>query len=145
MIRLYHVMRAAATTSPGRHRARAWLLLIHQLPVDPAYLRVKVARRLRRLGAVQLKSSVYVLPASDETVRIPLADPRDRRRRRRATLARTSFLDGSTTTRGSHVPALARRHTTRSPHRPGLEAAREPGGARCAPPNDAAARTFGPP
>src|SRR5947207_15974822 len=45
-----------------------WLLLIHQLPVEPAYLRVKVARLLRRLGAVQLKSSVYALPASDETL-----------------------------------------------------------------------------
>jgi hypothetical protein len=43
-----------------------WLLLIHQLPAEPAYLRVKVARRLRRLGAVQLKSSVYALPATDE-------------------------------------------------------------------------------
>jgi hypothetical protein len=43
-----------------------WLLLIHQLPAEPAYLRVKLGRRLRRLGALQLKSSVYVLPASDE-------------------------------------------------------------------------------
>jgi hypothetical protein len=42
-----------------------WLLLIHQLPVQPAYLRVKVSRRLTALGAIALKNSVYVLPASD--------------------------------------------------------------------------------
>lgn len=39
-----------------------WLLLIHQLPAEPAYLRVKTSRRLKALGAVALKSSVYVLP-----------------------------------------------------------------------------------
>ena len=39
-----------------------WLFLIHQLPPTPAYLRVKVWRRLQRLGAVPVKSSVYVLP-----------------------------------------------------------------------------------
>lgn len=42
-----------------------WLLLIHQIPADPAYLRVKVGRRLARVGAIALKNSVYVLPASD--------------------------------------------------------------------------------
>jgi hypothetical protein len=42
-----------------------WLLLIHQLPGKPDYLRVKVRRRLARLGAVPLKNSVYVLPDSE--------------------------------------------------------------------------------
>src|SRR5215211_3359701 len=42
-----------------------WLLLIHHLPGKPDYLRVKVRRRLARLGAVPLKNSVYVLPDSD--------------------------------------------------------------------------------
>lgn len=46
--------------------ARRWLLLLHQLPPKPDYIRVKVRRRLRRLGAVSLKNSVYVLPESDE-------------------------------------------------------------------------------
>src|SRR5262245_2257014 len=41
-----------------------WLLLIHQLPAKPDYVRVKVGRQLRRLGAVALKNTVYVLPAS---------------------------------------------------------------------------------
>jgi|SRR5579859_973427 len=45
----------------------AWLLLIHQLPAKPAYLRMKVWRRLQGLGAVALKGSVYALPHTDET------------------------------------------------------------------------------
>ena len=44
-----------------------WLLLIHQLPAKPAYARVKIWRRLKGLGAVTVKSSVYALPASAET------------------------------------------------------------------------------
>jgi len=47
--------------------APAWLLLIHQLPAKPAYLRVKIWRRLQALGAVALKGSVYALPHNDET------------------------------------------------------------------------------
>ncbi|HUP21422.1 MAG TPA: chromate resistance protein ChrB domain-containing protein [Thermoanaerobaculia bacterium] len=43
--------------------ARAtWLLLIHQIPAKPDYLRVKVGRRLQQVGAVAVKSSVYALP-----------------------------------------------------------------------------------
>ena len=42
-----------------------WLLLIHQLPPKPDYVRVKVRRRLQKLGAVLFRSSVYVLPRSD--------------------------------------------------------------------------------
>src|SRR5215471_9112876 len=41
---------------------RSWLVLIHSLPPEPAYLRVKLRRRLAKLGAVPLKSSVYILP-----------------------------------------------------------------------------------
>ena len=44
-----------------------WLLLIHQIPPKPDYLRVKIWRRLQRLGAVPVKNSVYVLPKSDQT------------------------------------------------------------------------------
>ena len=39
-----------------------WLLLIHQIPPKPDYLRVKIGRRLQRVGAVPVKNSVYVLP-----------------------------------------------------------------------------------
>jgi hypothetical protein len=48
----------AEAASPG------WLLLIHQLPAKPAYLRVKIWRRLQSLGVVSLKNSVFVLPAT---------------------------------------------------------------------------------
>lgn len=44
-----------------------WLLFIHQLPPKPAYLRVKVWRRLQRLGAVAIKNSVYALPKNDQS------------------------------------------------------------------------------
>ena len=44
-----------------------WLLLIHQVPPKPNYFRVKVWRRLQRLGAVAIKNSVYVLPRTEQT------------------------------------------------------------------------------
>ena len=44
-----------------------WLLLIHQIPPKPDYLRVKIWRRLQRLGAVPVKNSVYVLPKNEQT------------------------------------------------------------------------------
>jgi hypothetical protein len=39
--------------------------MIHQLPPTPAYLRVKTARQLQKIGAVAVKNSVYVLPNTD--------------------------------------------------------------------------------
>ena len=45
-----------------------WLVLIHQIPPNPSYLRVKVGRRLQGLGAVAVKNSVYVLPRSDQAL-----------------------------------------------------------------------------
>jgi hypothetical protein len=48
--------------------SQRWLLLIHQLPPKPDYLRVKVRRRLQRLGAAPLKNTVYVLPATNEAL-----------------------------------------------------------------------------
>lgn len=45
-----------------------WLLLIHQLPPKPDYLRVKIWRRLQGLGAVAVKNSVYVLPRSEQAL-----------------------------------------------------------------------------
>jgi hypothetical protein len=43
------------------------MLLIHQIPPSPPYLRVKIGRHLARIGAVAIKNSVYVLPRNDET------------------------------------------------------------------------------
>jgi hypothetical protein len=44
-----------------------WLLLLHQLPAHPVSVRVKTWRRLRQLGAVAVKNSVYALPNRHET------------------------------------------------------------------------------
>jgi len=48
--------------------ARTWLLLIHQIPPKPDYLRVKIWRRLHQVGAVAIKQSVYALPQSDQAL-----------------------------------------------------------------------------
>jgi hypothetical protein len=63
-MRLIHVYHSPLPTAATPSRSR-WLLLIHQLPKDPAYLRVKIGRRLARVGAVALKNSVYVLPCTE--------------------------------------------------------------------------------
>lgn len=52
----------------GEERDTRWLLLIHQLPPKPDYFRVKIWRRLQRVGAVAIKNSVYVLPRSEQTL-----------------------------------------------------------------------------
>src|SRR5437763_13986408 len=51
--------------APPQVDTARWLLLIHQLPPKPAYLRVKIWRRLQAIGAVTVKNSVYVLPANE--------------------------------------------------------------------------------
>jgi hypothetical protein len=61
-------MKDSGRTQPLRGEERRWLLFIHRLPPKPDYLRVKVRRRLRRLGAVPVKQTVYVLPRTDEAV-----------------------------------------------------------------------------
>jgi hypothetical protein len=53
-----------AVGNPARGESR-WLLLIHQIPPKPDYLRVKIWRRLQRIGAVPIKNSVYVLPLGE--------------------------------------------------------------------------------
>jgi hypothetical protein len=72
-----------------------WLLLIHQIPPQPNYLRVKIGRRLQALGAVAVKNSVYVLPRSEQA----LEDFQWVRRevvagRGEATLCEARFLEG---------------------------------------------------
>lgn len=52
----------------GEKHDDRWLLLIHQIPPKPDYFRVKIWRRLQRVGAVAVKNSVYVLPKSDSTL-----------------------------------------------------------------------------
>lgn len=43
-----------------------WLVLLYQLPSQPAYLRTKVWRRLQGIGAVPVRASAYVLPIGEE-------------------------------------------------------------------------------
>src|SRR6516162_635546 len=52
---------------PPRVLTHSWLLLIHQLPTKPAYLRVKIWRRLQDIGAVAVKNAVHALPMNEET------------------------------------------------------------------------------
>jgi hypothetical protein len=58
----------AISTQVGPGKSARWLVLFHQIPPKPDYFRVKVRRRLQRIGAVALKNSVYVLPVRDETL-----------------------------------------------------------------------------
>ena len=67
MIQLDH-MDASTEARKQAKRAQRWLLFIHRLPPKPDYLRVKVARRLRKLGAVAIKKTVYALPAGEEAL-----------------------------------------------------------------------------
>src|SRR5215212_4896008 len=55
------------TNVPPAQEAR-WLLLIPQLPPKPDYLRVKLRRRIQRIGAAALKNSVYVLPNREDAI-----------------------------------------------------------------------------
>jgi hypothetical protein len=54
-------------SDPAPQPETRWMLLIHQIPPTPAYLRVKIGRHLARIGAVPIKNSVYALPSNDET------------------------------------------------------------------------------
>ena len=45
-----------------------WLILLHQIPATPGYLRAKIARKLAQIGAVAIKNSAYLLPSTDETL-----------------------------------------------------------------------------
>jgi hypothetical protein len=49
-----------------RTKKPEWILLIHQLPPQPTNLRVRIWRKLQKLGAVAIKNSVYVLPATEK-------------------------------------------------------------------------------
>jgi hypothetical protein len=56
---------AAARAAVPADAPTRWLLLIHSIPPRPNYLRVKIWRRLQKLGAIAVKNSVYALPKSD--------------------------------------------------------------------------------
>jgi hypothetical protein len=63
MIQLYHLLGGASVMANAR---QTWLFLIHQLPPKPDYLRVKIRRRLQKIGAIAVKNTVYALPNRDD-------------------------------------------------------------------------------
>jgi hypothetical protein len=60
-------LKALAQASPDPSAPPRWLLLFHQIPPKPAYVRVKIWRRLQALGAVSVKNAVYALPRNEQT------------------------------------------------------------------------------
>ena len=50
-----------------KRQAYNWVMLVHQLPPRPTNLRVRIWRKLQKLGAIAIKNSVYVLPANEKT------------------------------------------------------------------------------
>jgi hypothetical protein len=62
------IREAVAATDPEESGGRWWVLAF-SLPMQPAYARVKVWRRLQAVGAVSLaKNALYVLPAREATL-----------------------------------------------------------------------------
>jgi hypothetical protein len=61
-------MKGSQTDHPAANPAAAgeWLVLLYFLPARRAQARVQAWRRLQRLGAVSLRNSAYLLPASAE-------------------------------------------------------------------------------
>src|SRR4051812_45080276 len=88
---------------------KAWLLLIHQIPPKPDYLRVKIGRRLQRIGAVAVENSVYVLPRRAESLggfqwgRAEVIDGGGD-----ASICRAAFVDGLTNEQIEHLFRAAR-------------------------------------
>ena len=46
--------------------SQEWLLIFYSVPAHPVSGRMKIWRKLAKVGAVQLKGAVYILPATDE-------------------------------------------------------------------------------
>ena len=86
-----------------------WLLLIHQIPPKPDYLRVKIGRRLQRVGAIAVKNSVYVLPDRPDCledfqwIRAEITDGGGD-----ASICRVEFVDGLTNAQIEHLFRAAR-------------------------------------
>ena len=81
----------------GASGSRKWLMLLTEVPSKPDYLRVKLRRRVQRLGAVGLKGAVYLLPDNPDAAeafqwlrREILADGGE------ATLCEAELIDGMT-------------------------------------------------
>ena len=74
-----------------------WLMLIVTLPTHPSSLRVRAWRKLRALGAVALKNSVYVLPqGADRLERLQWLTQEVQRDGGDATLLRVDRIENMT-------------------------------------------------
>jgi hypothetical protein len=97
------------------------------LPPKPDYLRVKIRRRLQRLGAVALKNSVYVLRNNDESLEDfewlarAIADEGGE-----ATVCAASFLEG---TSNEEMDAMMREQEQGAPPAPSGTPPAAPSGA----------------
>jgi len=60
-------LRVTLRRNRSLQKSHEWILLVHQLPARPTNLRVRIWRKLQKLGAVAIKNSVYVLPANEKT------------------------------------------------------------------------------
>lgn len=114
-------------TPPQRLAPDRWALLIHQIPPKPDYFRVKVWRRLQRLGAVAIKNSVYVLPRTDDAIE----DFQWQRREivaegGEASVCEAAFVDGLSDTAIEGLFRAAREADYRGLIRDTVEVARRP-------------------
>lgn len=76
-----------------------WLLLVHQLPSRPAYLRVKIWRQLREAGAIVLRNSGYLLPSTESGLVMMRQIVREiERSKGQAALCEPRFIGGVTDT-----------------------------------------------
>jgi len=50
----------------SKTRAQEWLLIFYSVPSHPVSNRMMIWRKLAKVGAVQLKGAVYILPATEE-------------------------------------------------------------------------------
>ena len=52
--------------APTGRKPLSWLLLVHNVPAQPLYLRARIRRLLDQAGAIALKKAVYALPPREE-------------------------------------------------------------------------------
>ncbi len=111
--------------------ARPWLLMIHQVPAKPDYLRVKVWRRLQRMGAANLKNSVWALPSTEAALedfhwllKEIAADGGE------GLLCQATFLAGLTAAQGAALARLVEDEVPRQAEAAVLESERSSAGYR---------------
>src|SRR5689334_16039808 len=62
VVYLSAMKKRASTGGHARTEISTWLLLLYALPARRTSARVNLWRKLKKFGAVQLKTSTYILP-----------------------------------------------------------------------------------